>query len=98
MKAKIQMEEPKMKFFDKAIALTKPVKELADGLKACAESVKILAESVAVIAHNQAVHHHMIMQMWSVQQQIFNKLTSGGLDTKMPDITGKKATKSDKSN
>jgi hypothetical protein len=74
------------KAFDKAVEMTKPVQQLADGLKACAEQMKNLAQNLAIIAHNQAVHHHMIGQMWNVQQAIFKKLHENSLNMSMPEI------------
>ena len=74
------------KAFDKAVEMTKPVQELAEGLKACAEQMKALAQNLAIVAHNQAVHHHMIQQMWGVQQAIFRKLSEHSMDMSMPDV------------
>ena len=72
--------------FDRAVELTKPVQQLADGLKAVADGLGKLTLHVGIIAHNQAVHHQMIQQMWGVQQLIFKKLHENSLDTSMPDI------------
>jgi hypothetical protein len=74
------------KAFDRAVEMAKPVQMLADGLKAVAEQMKNLAENLAVVAHNQAVHHHMITQMWGVQQVIYKRLRENSLDTSMPEI------------
>lgn len=74
------------KAFDKAVAATRPVKALAEGLKACAESLEKVASNLAIVAHNQAVHHHMIQQMWNVHQVIMKKLSDNSLDTSMPDL------------
>jgi hypothetical protein len=72
--------------FDRAVELTKPVQDLASGVKAVADNLAKLALHVSIIAHNQAVHHHMIQQMWGVQQLIFKKLHENSLDTSMPEI------------
>jgi len=74
------------RIFDRAVEAARPIQALAGGLKACAEQLAKIGQSVAIIAHNQAVHHHVIQQMWSVQQQIFHKLNERSLDTSMPDI------------
>ena len=74
------------KMFDKAIEATKPVQHLADGLKAVAEQLAALGKTVAIIAHNQAVHHHIIQQMYGVQQHIFHKLGEHSLNMEMPKI------------
>jgi len=87
-----------MKFFDRAVELTKPVQALADNVRTWVEQVKSLTETISIIAHNQAVHHNMIMQMWTMQQTIVDKLSSNNLDINMPDIEGKKDTKKDQSN
>ena len=79
--------------FDKAVALTKPVQDLANGLKSLAEQTEKLAMHLAVIAHNQAVHHHVINQIWQLQQHIFAKLSEGGMDMKMPEIDKPKVEK-----
>lgn len=76
------------RIFDKAVEMTKPVKALALGLQACADQMKNIATAVAVLAHNQAVHHHMIQQMWGVQQHIFKKLSEHSMNMDMPDIEG----------
>lgn len=78
------------RIFDKAIEATKPVQALAAGLRACAEQLQKIGQTVAVIAHNQAVHHHMIQQMWGVQQHIFRKLHDNALDMSMPDVDAPK--------
>ena len=74
------------KAFDKAVAMTKPVQDLAAGLKSCAEGLEKLAMNLAVVAHNQAVHHQMIMQMWNVNQLILRKLNEHALDTSLPEV------------
>lgn len=74
------------RIFDKAVEMTKPVKALAQGVQACAEQMRNIAHAVAILAHNQAVHHHMIGQMWQVQQQIFKKLSEHSMNMEMPDI------------
>lgn len=74
------------KIFDRAVEMTKPVKALATGLHACAEQMKNIAHAVAVLAHNQNLHHHMIQQMWGVQQHIFKKLGEHSMNMEMPDI------------
>lgn len=72
--------------FDRAVELTKPVQDLADGLHALADGLAKLTVHVGIIAHNQMVHHSMIQQMWGVQQAIFRKLNANALDTSMPEI------------
>jgi len=84
--------------FDKAVELSKPVKDLTEGLHACAEQMKNLVLSLSVVAQNQAVHHQMIQQMWHIQQVIFKKLSENGLDTSMPEIGKSKEDKKAKSN
>lgn len=87
------------KAFDRAVELSKPVKDLADGVKSLAENVEKLAMNLAIIAHNQAVHHHMIQQIMGVQQIIFKKITEHSLDTTLPKIDldeSKKDEKADK--
>lgn len=74
------------KAFDKAVAATKPVKAIAEGLTACATALEKMASNLAAIAHNQAVHHHMITQMWGVHQVILKKLNDNSLDTSMPGL------------
>jgi len=71
---------------DKAIEATKPIQELAGGLKACAVELTRLGQAVAVLAHNQAVHHHIIQQMYSFQQHFFKKMSEHSMDMSMPDI------------
>jgi hypothetical protein len=83
-----------MKFFDKAVEMTKPVKSLADGLKTCAETIERIASNLAIVAYNQAVHYQLIMQMWDIQQEIYKKLNEYSFDVKMPDI--KASSKDDK--
>lgn len=74
------------KAFDKAVAATRPVKAIAEGLKACAETLEKVASNLAVVAHNQAVHHHMIQQMWGVHQALIKKMNENSLDTSMPGL------------
>lgn len=74
------------KAFDKAVAATKPMKVLAEGLKSCVESLEKIATNVAALAHNQAVHHHMITQMWTVHQAMMKKMNDSALDTSMPSL------------
>ena|SRR5579875_1808222 len=78
------------RIFDKAVEATRPIQALAKGLATCAEQMRNIAQTVAVIAHNQAVHHHMIQQMWGVQQHIFKKLSEHSMDMSMPDIDAPK--------
>jgi hypothetical protein len=74
------------RIFDKAVEATRPIKDLAEGLKAVAEQLVNLGQAVAVIAHNQAVHHHIIQQMYGMQMHIHKKLTEHSMDMSMPDI------------
>lgn len=74
------------KAFDRAIELSKPIKDLANNVKTLAEHVEKIAMNLAVIAHNQAVHHHMIQQINGAQQALFKKLTEHSLDTSLPKI------------
>lgn len=75
-----------MKLLDRAIEATRPVHEIAKGLKLCATAIEKLATHIAVLAHNQAVHQQVIQKIWDVQQSIFAKLNEGSLDMQMPDI------------
>ena len=79
------------KALDKAIELSKPVKELTAALTECAEQMKKVATTMATIAYNQGVHHQMIMKMWNVQSILLAKMKEGSLDTKMPDIKSEDA-------
>ena len=72
--------------FDKAVEATRPIKELAFGVKAIADGLQRLAAAVSVLAHNQAVHHNVIQQMYGVQQFIYKKLTENSMDVSLPDI------------
>lgn len=85
--------EDRMKLLDKAIEATKPVKELFSTLKDLVANVEKLANELAIITHNQHVHHHMISQMWNVQQALFKKMTEGGPDMSLPDIDSPKSKK-----
>jgi hypothetical protein len=87
-----------MKLFDKAVELAQPVRALSAGLKMCAEQMKAIAEALAMIAYNQQVHHEMIMQLHASQRAVIAKLSSSGTDASMPDIEGKKHSKTEKPN
>jgi hypothetical protein len=78
------------RIFNRAVEATKPIQQLANGLKACSVELGKIGQTVAILAYNQAVHHQMIQQMLSVQHQIFRKLGDHSLDMSMPDIDAPK--------
>ena len=86
------------KAFDKMVAASKPVQDLADAVRVLAEKTNELAQHVAALSHNQAVHNNLIAQMWNVQQAIYTKLQASALDTKMPSLEGDSSKKSNKAN
>jgi len=86
------------KAFDKMVAASKPVQDLADAVKVLAEKTSELALHVAALSHNQSIHNNLIAQIWNVQQSIFTKLQQSSLDTKMPSIEGDTSKKSNKAN
>ena len=93
------------KLLDKKIAQSSTVIELRAELakkdeqlaKAALELVT-LARYVAALAQSQEQLAQAVGQVWHVQQAIASKLSEGGLNTRMPAITGKKSSEPQKPN